>query len=178
MANPIAFKPAEYDPKQGLMRKLEAAPAAHAEALLVAYDLLQTAHDQGILDTLHGMVHAKDEIFGHLAEGARVQESVDALRNLVSVGKILGAIEPETMSCIAAAMSTASKTTAGRAAQHVGLVQEGKLARGSARHHRRCRAPGRPGHTTIHRCKAAAGRNEEAEVISSLPVHHPSLREV
>ena len=111
MANPIAFKPAEYDPKQGLMRKLDAAPAAHAEALLVAYDLLQAAHDQGILDTLHGMVHAKDEIFGHIAEGARVQESVDALRNLVSVGKILGAIEPETMSCIAAAMSTASKKT-------------------------------------------------------------------
>ena len=111
MANPIAFKPAQYDPKQGLMRKLEAAPAAHAEALLVAYDLLQSAHDQGILDTLHGMVHAKDEIFGHLAEAARVQESVDALRNLVSVGKILGSIEPETMSCIAAAMSTASKKT-------------------------------------------------------------------
>ncbi len=111
MANPITFKPAPYDPRQGLMRKLEAAPAAHAEALLVAYDLLQTAHDEGILDTLHGMVHAKNEIFGHLAEGARVQESVDALRNLVSVGKILGAIEPETMSCIAAAMSTASKQT-------------------------------------------------------------------
>lgn len=112
MANPIAFKPAEYDPKQGLMRKLEAAPAAHAEALLVAYDLLQEAHDQGILDTLHGMVHAKDEIFGHIAEGARVQESVDALRNLVSGAKILGSIGPETMSCIAAAMSTASKKTA------------------------------------------------------------------
>ena len=111
MANPITFKPAAYDPRQGLMRKLEAAPMAHAEALLVAYDLLQTAHDEGILDTLHGMVHAKNEIFGHIAEGARVQESVDALRNLVNVGKILGAIEPETMSCIAAAMSTANKKT-------------------------------------------------------------------
>ena len=111
MANPIAFKPAPYDPRLGLMRKLEAAPEAHAEALLVAYDLLQAAHDEGILDLLHGMVHAKDEIAGHLAEGARMQESVDALRNLVSVGKILGAIEPEAMSCIAAAMSTATKRT-------------------------------------------------------------------
>lgn len=111
MANPITFKPAAYDPKQGLMRKLEAAPAAHAEALLVAYDLLQTAHDEGILDTLHGMVHAKNEIFGHIAEGAKVQESVDALRNLVSVGKLLGAVEPEAMSCIVSAMSTASRKT-------------------------------------------------------------------
>ena len=111
MANPIAFKPAPFDPKDGLMRRLESAPREHAEALLVAYDLLQTAHDEGILDLLHGMVHAKDEIAGHLAEAARVQESVDALRNLVSIGKILGGIEPETMSCIAAAMSTASKRT-------------------------------------------------------------------
>ena len=111
MANPIAFTPLPYDPKEGLMRRLEAAPREHAEALLVAYDLLQEAHDQGILDALHGMVHAKDAIVGHIAEGARVQESVDALRNLIAAGKILGAIEPETMSCIAAAMSTAGKKT-------------------------------------------------------------------
>jgi uncharacterized protein YjgD (DUF1641 family) len=107
MANPIAFTPAPYDPKDGLMRRLEAAPRAHAEALLVAYDLLQEAHDQGILDALHGMVHAKDEIVGKLAEGARVQESVDALRNLIAAGKMLGAVPPETMSCVAAAMSSA-----------------------------------------------------------------------
>jgi uncharacterized protein YjgD (DUF1641 family) len=111
MANPIAFKPAEYDPKQGLMRRLDAAPREHAEALLVAYDLLQEAHDQGILDALHGMVHAKDEIVGKLAEGARVQESIGALRNLISAGKLLGAIEPEMMSNVASAMSTASTTT-------------------------------------------------------------------
>ena len=111
MANPIKFKPAPYDPKNGLMRRLEAAPKEHAEALLVAYDLLQTAHEECFLDLLQGMVHAKNEIAGHLAEAARVQESVDALRNLISVGKILGAMEPETMSCIAAALSTASKRT-------------------------------------------------------------------
>jgi uncharacterized protein YjgD (DUF1641 family) len=109
MANPIAFTPAPYDPKDGLMRRLEAAPREHAEALLVAYDLLQEAHDQGILDALHGMVHAKDAIVGHVAEGARMQESVDALRNLVAAGKMLGAMEPQTMSCIAAAMNSAGK---------------------------------------------------------------------
>ncbi|SEB67796.1 DUF1641 domain-containing protein [Terriglobus roseus] len=109
MANPIAFTPLPYDPKDGLMRRLEAAPRAHAEALLVAYDLLQEAHDQGILDALHGMVHAKDAIVGHIAEGARVQESVDALRNMIAAAKILGSIEPETMSCIAAAMNSSGK---------------------------------------------------------------------
>ena len=105
MAHPIAFKPAAYDPKQGLMRRLEAAPAEHAEALLVAYDLLQAAHDEGLLDTLHGMVHAKDVIAGKVAEGARVQASVDALRNLVTVGRLLGSINPEALRAVDVAMA-------------------------------------------------------------------------
>ena len=109
MANPLAFTPLPFDPKDGLMRRLEAAPRAHAEALLVGYDLLQEAHDQGILDALHGLVHAKDAVAIHLAEAASVPESVAALRNVIAAAKILGSIEPETMSCIAAAMSSSGK---------------------------------------------------------------------
>lgn len=105
MANPIAFTPAPMDPKQGLMKRLEAAPREHAEALLVAYDLLQEAHDQGVLDMLHGLVHAKDAVAEHIAEGVRMQGSVDALRNLISMGKILGSVPPETLSCISEAVS-------------------------------------------------------------------------
>jgi len=86
------------------MKRLDAAPREHAEALLVAYDLLQEMHDQGILDTLHGMVHAKNQIAGHVAEGLRMQESIDALRNLVSATKLLGAIDPEAMSRMTRAM--------------------------------------------------------------------------
>ena len=105
MANPISFTPAPVDPKLGLMKRLEAAPREHAEALLVAYDLLQEAHDQGVLDLLHGLVHAKDAVAEHIAEGVRVQGSVDALRNLISMGKILGSVSPETLSCISEAVS-------------------------------------------------------------------------
>lgn len=105
MANPIAFKVTPVDPKLGLMKRLEAAPREHAEALLVAYDLLQEAHDQGVLDMLHGLVHAKDAVAEHVAEGMRVQGSIDALRNLISVGKILGAVAPETLSCLSEAVT-------------------------------------------------------------------------
>ncbi|MGI4854696.1 MAG: DUF1641 domain-containing protein [Janthinobacterium lividum] len=130
MANPIKFEPAPYDAKQGLMRRLDAAPAAHAEALLVAYDLLQTAHDEGILDLLHGMVHAKNEIFGHIAEAASVQESVDALRNLASGAKLLGAIEPEAMSSIVSAMSTATKQTVDEPLSMWGLFKKASSKEG------------------------------------------------
>lgn len=109
MAIPITFKPQPIDPREGLRKKLEAAPMEHAEALLVGYDLIQAAHDEGILDLLHGMVAHKNTVFEHLAAGAKQQEIVDALRNLISMGRMLSAIEPETMSCIAAALSTASQ---------------------------------------------------------------------
>ena len=108
MANPIPFKPQPIDPREGLRKKLAAAPLEHAEALLVGYDLIQAAHDEGILDLLHGMVAHKDTVFEHLAGAAKKQESIDALRNLISLGKLLSAIEPESMSCISAALSTHS----------------------------------------------------------------------
>ncbi|GAA3755901.1 helical membrane plugin domain-containing protein [Terriglobus aquaticus] len=109
MAIPVPFTPKPLDPREGLRKRLDAAPMEHAEALLVGYDLIQAAHDEGILDLLHGMVKHKDVVFEHLSAGAAKQESIDAMRNLISMGKMLTAIEPETMSCIAAALSTASK---------------------------------------------------------------------
>ncbi len=108
MANPIAFTPRPVDPRDGLRKKLDAAPLEHAEALLVAYDVIQAAHDEGILDLLHGMVKHKNTVFEHLAEAAKMQESVDALRNVISLGKMLGSIEPETMSCLTASLSSSS----------------------------------------------------------------------
>jgi uncharacterized protein YjgD (DUF1641 family) len=104
MAVPVAFEPKKLDPRIGLSKRLENAPEEHAEALLVLYDLLQSAHDQGLLDAAHGFVQAKDMVFGELASGAKKQETVAALRNLISLGKILGALDPEALSCAVAAI--------------------------------------------------------------------------
>ena len=108
MANPIAFTPKPIDPREGLRKKLHAAPDEHAEAMLVAYDVIQAAHDEGLLDLLHGAVRHKNVLFEQLAEAGKMQESVDALRNVISLGKVLGSIEPETMSCIAASLGSSS----------------------------------------------------------------------
>jgi hypothetical protein len=51
MANSIQFVPKAVDPKLELQRRLAAAPNEHAEALLVAFDLLEEAHRQGVLGT-------------------------------------------------------------------------------------------------------------------------------
>ena len=109
MANPLQFKPVRTDPRTELQRRLAEAPTKHAEALLVAWDILQSAHDEGILDILHGLVEAKDTIAGKLAEYAKTPEGIAALRNLLAAAKILAALDPETLDHLSKSIVTASQ---------------------------------------------------------------------
>jgi uncharacterized protein YjgD (DUF1641 family) len=102
MANPISQLPRKVDPRQELERRLAAAPMQHAEAILVAFDLLEEAHDQGLLDMLLGAVGSKDAIFGKLAEYAREPASTQALRNLLILGKLFGGIDPKMLRSVTA----------------------------------------------------------------------------
>ena len=76
MANPIKFTP-RVDVKKELQRQLDAAPLEHAEAMLVCYDLIQTAHDNGTLDLVQGLIGGRDIIAGKLAEAIVLPESID-----------------------------------------------------------------------------------------------------
>jgi uncharacterized protein YjgD (DUF1641 family) len=107
MANPIAFTPKSVDPKLELERRLQAAPIEHAEALLVAYELLDEAHRQGILDTLQGAIGAKDTIVGIIAKYSATPVSVNAIRNLLALGAMLGTIDPEPISKLSKEMQAA-----------------------------------------------------------------------
>lgn len=97
MAIPITYKPAPVDPHTELMKRVEGAPREHAEALLVAWDLLQTAHDQGILDLLHGLVGGRDIIVGKLAEAVNTTDGINLIRNVLAAGRILTAIDPDML---------------------------------------------------------------------------------
>ena len=97
MANPITFVPLPIDPKLELQRRVDAAPVEHAEALLVAWDVLQAAHDKGLLDALHGMIEAKDAIAGKVAEYAKLPEGIAGIRNLIAAAKILTTLDPELL---------------------------------------------------------------------------------
>lgn len=109
MANPIKFVPKAVDPKLELQRRLIAAPVEHAEALLVAFDLLEEAHRQGVLDALHGAIGAKDTIMAALAVYSADPVSINALRNLLILGRILGSLEPEPLSRVSKAMFAAAE---------------------------------------------------------------------
>jgi len=109
MSNPLPFKPIAADPRTELQRRLVEAPKQHAEALLVAWDILETAHDQGVLDALHGLIGAKDTIAGKLAEYAKTPEGIASLRNLLAAAKILAALDPETLDQLSRSIVAASE---------------------------------------------------------------------
>jgi uncharacterized protein YjgD (DUF1641 family) len=104
MAQPITFTPQPIDPHVELMRKVEAAPREHAEALLVAWDVLQTAHDQGILDLVQGLLGGRDIIAGKLATAVAMPETINGIRNLIALGRIASALDPEVLHRLAKAM--------------------------------------------------------------------------
>ena len=110
MAQPVTFTPRRVDSRGELQRRLAAAPDEHAEALLVAYDLLEEAHRQGILDALHGAVKAKDTIFSLLAQYGTEPVAMNALRNVIAVGQMIGSLDPEPISKLAREAYTAMET--------------------------------------------------------------------
>jgi hypothetical protein len=94
MANPIRFEAKKVDPHVELERRLQAAPIQHAEALLVMFDILEEAHGQGLLDLVHGAVGSKNEIAAKLAYYAKQPMGMQALRNLLIFGEMLGSLDP------------------------------------------------------------------------------------
>jgi uncharacterized protein YjgD (DUF1641 family) len=108
MANPLPYKPASVDTRTELDNQLATAPRRHSEALLAAWELLGSAHEQGVLDALHGAIYAKDTIFGTLAQYAKQEESINAMRNAIALMKILGSLDPEILEDVAKAMAEAS----------------------------------------------------------------------
>jgi uncharacterized protein YjgD (DUF1641 family) len=109
MAKPIAFKPVTVDFKADLLRKLEKAPGEHAEALLLAYDVLEAAHEAGVLDLLHGAIGAKDTIITTLSKYAAQPEGIAAIRNLLTAAKILTELDPEALGRMMKAVTSATR---------------------------------------------------------------------
>jgi len=109
MAKPIAFKPITVDFKADLLRRLEKAPAEHAAALLAAYDVLEAAYDEGLLDILHGMIASKDTIISTLARYASQPEGVAGIRNLLTAAKMLTELDPELLEHVSKATTRATE---------------------------------------------------------------------
>jgi uncharacterized protein YjgD (DUF1641 family) len=93
MAKPVAYRVfTPVDAREDLKRKIDAAPAEHAEAILSGYRLLEQAHQSGTLELLRGALAAQDSIINHVVGLVSQPEMVNGLRNLIVLGKVLGNI--------------------------------------------------------------------------------------
>jgi len=97
MAHQITFKPEPVDPQKELLKRVETAPRDHAEALLAAWDLLEASHQKGILDLAQGVIGGRDIIAGKLAEAANSPDGINAVRNLLALGRIVAALDPDML---------------------------------------------------------------------------------
>ena len=91
--------------RSALEVELARAPAEHAEALVNLYRLLRQAQDHGWLDAARGAIAGTDVAVTQLAKYANTQEGVAMMRNLVSMAKILGAIDPEVLQALSVAVA-------------------------------------------------------------------------
>jgi uncharacterized protein YjgD (DUF1641 family) len=109
VTKPIAFKPITVDFKADLQRRLEKAPDEHAAALLAAYDVLEAAYDEGLLDILHGMIASKDKIIVTLSRFAAEPGGITGIRNLLTAAKILTELDPEVLDQVSKVMASATE---------------------------------------------------------------------
>jgi uncharacterized protein YjgD (DUF1641 family) len=89
------FEPADF--RDDLLRKVKAAPADHAEAILAAYEVLEKLHEKDVLSTINGLLGAKDVVVDRLADVVSSTEVVNLLRLTLLAGNLVKHINPDDL---------------------------------------------------------------------------------
>lgn len=106
MAEPIRNYDPIRDHREESGRKLDEAPADHAEALLAAYAFLQTAYDHGWLDTLRGAIGASAPIAETVSRYASSPEGTRLSRNILAGARVLAELDPRVLDAAAEALAS------------------------------------------------------------------------
>jgi uncharacterized protein YjgD (DUF1641 family) len=122
MAQPIPLNLPARDPRAELQARLQNAPQEHAEALLAAYEVLQGLHDRGVFELLRGALGSSDKLLEIVVEAAKMPESIRGLRNVITLTKILGSIEPELVEGFAKSLPEAIAYTKAHEAKPPGFL--------------------------------------------------------
>lgn len=96
MAIPVDFR--QFTPtssRRDLLRRLEAAPEQHVEALLASYELMQRMHDEGLIDLANGLLSAGSAVMSRIGDLVKSPETVIAIRATFMLAKLLREINPE-----------------------------------------------------------------------------------
>ncbi|MDE3201762.1 MAG: hypothetical protein KGN79_12675 [Acidobacteriota bacterium] len=92
------FKPA--DARDDLIRRIESAPAEHAEAVLSAYELLEQMHKAGVLELLTGLLSARDTVVEKAANAMSSRPAMTGLRLALMLGDLLKSIDADEVHAV------------------------------------------------------------------------------
>jgi uncharacterized protein YjgD (DUF1641 family) len=80
-----------------LRRRLDEAPAEHAEALLALWELLDAAHEHHVLDIATGAISSSADIISRLADAGATEPAIRGIRNALLLSELLGSLDPEAL---------------------------------------------------------------------------------
>ena len=123
MAQPIPLHVAPRDPQRELKVQLEQAPVKHAEAMLAAYEVLQSMHDNGVLEVMRGTLGGSQKILEQAVAVGSGPEAIRATRNLLLLFRALGEIEPALLSDFTRAIPKALVQANAEEAKPPGLIK-------------------------------------------------------
>jgi uncharacterized protein YjgD (DUF1641 family) len=123
MARPIPLHVAPRDPQRDLDVRLQQAPAKHAEAILAAYEVLQSMHDQGVLEVMRGTLGGGKKILEQAVVVGSGPEAIRATRNVLLLVRALGEIEPALLSDLTRAIPSALAQANAEEAKPPGLFK-------------------------------------------------------
>jgi uncharacterized protein YjgD (DUF1641 family) len=96
MASPVEFRTyTPADSRADLMRRIEAAPREHAEAILEGYELLQRLHDAKVIAALNGVLGAGETVVAQVVDVVSSKPAIGALRLAVILGGIVTSVNAE-----------------------------------------------------------------------------------
>lgn len=107
MAKPVTLVPKQHNAHEDLPAKLQAAELEHADAILSAYDLLQTLDDQGVLDILRGLASTSGDIAERASGALNTPEAIRAMRNLIAASKVIAGIDPDLLHRLSSSVADA-----------------------------------------------------------------------
>lgn len=81
---------------------MEAEPDERAKAMQNAYAILQLLHEQGILELVKGALGSGERVMELMNCVMESEQVVRTVRNLKTLAKLIGTVEPETLEKIIA----------------------------------------------------------------------------
>lgn len=105
MAKAIQLDFPARDHQAELQQRLAEGKIEHAEAILEFIELLDVLRKHNVLSTLRGAVGAGEDLITYLSEAAIQPEVVRGMRNMITLSKIVGGIDPEFLGTVEKAIA-------------------------------------------------------------------------